>query len=108
MNERDVIRQLMLPTFDDKIGERQMAFEYFHADHPEVYTELRRRARMMQERGMRFGLRTIYEAMRWDFAMTDQPKPYKLNNNHASFYARLLMEQEPDLAAVFEIRGTDV
>ena len=28
-----------------------------------------------------------------------------LNNNHESQYARLLMEQEPGLEGMFEVRG---
>ena len=104
---RDAVRGWMLPGFDDTISDRQQAFEWFHQQHPEVYTELLRRAHLMRSRGLRFGLRTLYEAMRWDFAMADPPKPYKLNNNHAPFYSRLLMEREPMLDGIFEIRGGD-
>ena len=34
----------------------------------------------------------------------DPASEFKLNNNYRSFYSRLLMEQEPELAGYFETR----
>jgi len=44
--------------------------------------------------------------LRWERAMktTDQTE-WKLNNNYTSRYARLIMEQEPDLEGFFVTRG---
>lgn len=79
-------------------------FWVFHRDHPEVFAELVRRAREMRDRGLRFGIRALWEAMRWDFAVRpDGREPFKLNDHYTSRYARMVME-EPGLEGVFETR----
>ena len=83
-------------------------FEAFHAAHPEVYRELRRRAFLLQQRGWkRYSIKGIWEVMRFDFAMSwGRPSGgFKLNNNYTAYYARLLMEREPELEGFFETRG---
>ncbi len=106
----DAVRQ---PTLWDQHGsqthlKRLGEWRKFHADHPEIYAELVRRAWLMISRGRRFGIRTLWESMRWDFYMNEPtPKPYKMNDHHAPFYSRLIMEQESGLNAIFETRGRD-
>lgn len=47
----------------------------------------------------------VWEAMRWQrFMSTEDPSIYKLNDHYHSRYARKIMEDEPDLANVFELR----
>lgn len=86
---------------------RRAAFLRFHQDYPEVYAELAQRARVMLQHDERFGIRTLWESMRWDFMLRSgpNPQPYKLNDHHTSFYARLLMATEPDLTGIFSTRG---
>jgi len=81
-------------------------FEEFHKNNPEVYEELVRLARQMKARGHKqIGIKMLWEVLRWERAMktTDQTE-WKLNNNYTSRYARLIMEQEPDLEGFFKTR----
>lgn len=88
----------------------EAAFWQFHREHPEVYVELRGLARELIARGYkRFGIATIYEVARWRSMMRRRPgDAFKLNNNHRAYYARLLMQAEPDLAGLFNTRELSV
>lgn len=79
-------------------------FWAFHAQHPDVYAEIVRRAHLAQARGLRVGIRTIWEAMRWDYTIERGAEAYKLNDHFTSRYARLIIDQEPDLSGFFELR----
>lgn len=85
----------------------QARFERFHAEHPEVYRELVKLARQAQRSGRKhYGIRTIWEVMRWNFSMRGDPfEEFKLNDHYHSRYARLIARQEPDLADLFEFRA---
>ena len=49
----------------------------------------------------------LIEQMRWLWhERTTDVSGFKLNNTYASFYARLLMEREPQLRGVFELRAS--
>lgn len=78
----------------------------FHAANPQVYAALVREARVLLARGhKRLGVGMLWEVLRWQRMLhTTDPAGWKLNNNHRSRYARLMMEQEPDLRGVFETR----
>lgn len=79
-------------------------FEEFHAANPGVYLELRRLSLRLVDAGQtRFGIATVYEALRYSQLQT-YGDSFKLNNSYRALYARLLMEQEPRLAGVFETR----
>lgn len=79
----------------------------FHARNPQVYELLRAKALYAVRRGhKRLGLRTIWEALRWDLTVqVDSADDFKLNDHYTPFYARELMAREPELAGVFEVRG---
>lgn len=82
-------------------------FAAFHAANPHVYHALRRLAINMVRRGQhKIGVKMLFEVLRWQHAMTthDAASAFKLNNNYAPFYARLLMDNEPELNGVFETR----
>lgn len=86
----------------------QARFLQFHRSNPQVYDLLVRFARTARGRGyQRFGIAAVWERMRWEAAMTWGEDAYtglKLNNDYRSRYARLIMDQEPDLAGFFETR----
>ncbi len=84
----------------------EQRFRSFHREHPEVYGELVRRARMMTARGFHhYGISALYELVRWHFQMERGPDElFKCNNNYKPYYARLILKQEPDLAGFFETR----
>lgn len=84
----------------------QTEFQKFHSAHPEVYAQLARLTRDAKTAGFHhFGVRTIWERMRWYFVM-ERPSgsAWKLNDHFTSYYARLLMANEPDLNGFFETR----
>ena len=89
----------------DKGAEAQ--FREFHHANPHVYTELKELCVKVRRAGVRrFGIRTVWERLRWkaQFETSRLSAEYKLNNNYTRFYARLLMDQEPELEGLFETR----
>lgn len=85
---------------------RDREFAEYHAEHPEVYAHLVTLAREAVQRGaVRIGIGHLFEVVRWQrFIAGRDAGGWKCNNNHRSRYARLIMQQEPDLADVFETR----
>lgn len=82
-------------------------FRRFHAAHPEVYNELVALCHELMRRGyQKFGIATVYEVCRWRSMIQHSPdsQPFKLNNNHRAYYARMIMERNPDLRGVFATR----
>lgn len=80
-------------------------FERFHADNPHVYDAIVRLCFELKESGVhRIGIKAIFEQLRWRYRIQTQGDEYQLNNNHAPYYARLVMEQNPELDGVFELR----
>lgn len=81
------------------------AFHAFHAANPHVYWELVLLARQARRRGVRrIGIGMLFEVLRWRVALRTGGDEFKLNNNYRSYYARLIMLNEPDLVGVFETR----
>jgi hypothetical protein len=81
-------------------------FLEFHEANPHVYEILVRLAREWVRRTgrHRIGVAILWERMRWELSVQTTAEAPKLNNNHRAYYARLIMAQEPDLNALFEIR----
>lgn len=91
---------------DDAAGLSQSErFERFHAKNPHVYTALARLARRWRAATGRQkqSVQRLIEIARCDEDICTGEDP-EINNDHAAYYARLLMLQEPDLAGMFEIR----
>ena len=104
--------QLLIEFGDDKATKReakdatiQRRFLAFHEENPHVYAELVRMAReALPKAGGKLGIRMLWERLRWSMLQT-HGDDFKLNDNFPSRYARMMMDQEPDLAGVFELRG---
>lgn len=84
----------------------QEQFEEFHRLNPALYKEIVRRARALKRVGFKFyGISPLIEVARYHlhvrFKRTDE---FKINNNHKSRYARLIMKQERDLDGFFKLR----
>ena len=82
-------------------------FERFHAENPHVYKRLKRLAFLLKVRGVeRYGMKALWEVLRYEEAIATSVGvcSYRLNNNYTALYARLLMDQEPDLEGFFELR----
>jgi hypothetical protein len=88
---------------DDSIQARFLAF---HEANPRVYELLCRFSRVVVDRGYeRVGIKLLWERVRWEVMIeTDDPDGFKLSNDFHSRYARLIMEQEPELAGLFRTR----
>lgn len=81
-------------------------FKAFHAANPHVYEHLRTLALNARRKDITVGIAMLFEVLRWQYLMatSDASSEFKLNNNYRAFYARLLMELEPELANYFETR----
>lgn len=83
-------------------------FAAFHDENPHVYTELVALARRAHARGYRrIGIELLFAKLRWDRMMQTRADAFgfKLNDHFTSRYARLIMEQEPDLDGLFRTRA---
>lgn len=86
------------------------AFRKFDGENPQVYEEILRLLQAWHRRrgAQKVGIGMLWEVMRWNLALrTDSDEPFKLNNNHRSFYARKAMVHHPPLGELFEIRGRE-
>jgi hypothetical protein len=98
------IGRLAEPDYQDcqTIEER---FQAFHDRNPQVYRALRDMALEMRRRGHRqYGIKALFEVLRFNHAMRTEGDIFKLNNNYTALYARLLMDNEPELDGFFELR----
>jgi hypothetical protein len=84
----------------------QQRFESFHRANPHVYAALRALAFQMLGNGVRqYGIKGLFEILRWQFALQTKGEPFKLCNDYTSRYARLLVKLNPELDGFFEMRG---
>ncbi|MFC6017238.1 hypothetical protein ACFP2T_13600 [Plantactinospora solaniradicis] len=81
-------------------------FTRFHESNPAVYQVMVGLAREWVSRTGRqkLGINSLVERVRWEIAMKTNDPDFKINNNLAPFYSRMIMRQEPDLADLFELR----
>lgn len=111
------MNRMTAPTLWDVSARRGSAFpatlsDQFNAwlDSPDgqrVYGEVVRRARNLRARGWaHFGIKAIWEAIRYDWSVRVGPDVdgRLLNNNYTAFMARRVMADCPDLAGFFSLR----
>lgn len=81
------------------------AFHKFHRANPWVATELEKIAWEMIKHGhKKIGIQACIEIFRWETRRHTISKDFKINNNFASRYARLLHDRNPHWGQVFELR----
>jgi hypothetical protein len=90
-------------------GKMEDKFWEFHLAHPEVYDTLVYFARQWRDRrGSESvcGIGALYERARWEmwFQSLAEAPPPRLSNNHRAFYARLIMERNPELDGIFRLK----
>jgi len=86
----------------DKIAN---AFRKFHRENPSVYDELVKISRSLKHKGRgHYGIGALFEVIRFHRALQTNDPSFKLNNNYRALYARLIMENEPDLDGFFDTR----
>lgn len=88
------------------VNDHEAAFLEFHALNPHVCDLLVSYARHARARGhRRLSIQMLIERARWEATIeTESSDGFKVNNNHAPYYARLIMRQEPDLDGMFDTR----
>jgi hypothetical protein len=86
----------------------EQRFADFHAANPHVMVEMLRLARLRLARGAtRIGAKDLYEELRRSlFTINFEIAgcTYKLDNSLCSLYARALLDAEPALVGVIEVR----
>lgn len=82
----------------------QERFESFHALNPWVYRAfVRLTAEWLEAGHSHIGMKMLTEVLRWQYGQTVGDE-FKLNNNYTSRYVRLLIDEHPEYAEVFETR----
>ena len=96
----------LFPLADyNKSDNPEERFIAFHLANPHVLLALHQMARGMKAQGFKTGaIKLLLERLRWLWAMQTKGEAYKINNNYAPFYARVLMEYDPILADFFKVR----
>ena len=87
-------------------SEIQRRFHEFHTAHPEVLEALITTLREAKnERGyQKWSIGGAYEVVRWTSPIRVNNFAFKLNNNFRSRYARMIVDQCPDLDGFIEMR----
>ena len=82
----------------------QEAFEAFHQEHPEVLLYLVNYSFELLRKGFAYyGIKSIYERVRWHIQVEKGDREFKLPNNFHSRYARLIMRLYPELEGFFKL-----
>lgn len=80
-------------------------FAEYHAANPQVYAVLKLFALQAKRAGRkRMSINLLHERVRWHTTVDTVGDGFKVNNNYRPYYARLLMEREPELRDFFETR----
>jgi hypothetical protein len=102
---------LFMTTYQEEMefccveGKIEQAFNKFHAENPHVFENLKSMALMLNNKGhKRYGIKALFEVLRYNKAITTSGNDFKLNNNFTALYARKIMEECSKLDGFFETR----
>ena len=80
------------------------SFKKYHEENPQIYTEFKRLAYQLINRGYKhIGSKQIFEVIRWN-SMVSGNDGFKVNNTYTSDYARLFEKDHPLYAGIFRKR----
>lgn len=81
-------------------------FENFHRRNPHFYDAIVKLARRFRAKtGRTCGIQRLFEIARFDIEMElVGDEEFRVNNDYAAFYARLIMASEADLVEFFNLR----
>ena len=81
-------------------------FWRYDRENPKVYRMIVNLARTVRAAGYEhYSMDAIFHRLRWHYNIENKStEPFVLNDHFTSFYARLVMSREPDLADFFSIR----
>ena len=95
--------------FTEPIDEIQVAFEEFHRAHPQVWQMFVRFTWEAKDAGLdRYSADAILHRIRWFVNVENRDDEFKINNNFASRYARMLMEHYTGWDGFFQTRVLNV
>lgn len=84
---------------------RKRAWAKFFSENPMVWKMFRHHTTELIEAGHKtMSHRMIWETIRFNSMLETNGEPFKLNNNHLPFYAKLFMKRYPEYGQVFELR----
>lgn len=89
------------------MNRHERAFWEFHTANAHIYEHLEHLALQLRRSGVqRWGMKALWEVCRYELVLrtSASARSFKLNNNHTAYYARLLMERNPELTGFFETR----
>jgi len=98
------------PLPEEKETSIYARFKRFHAANPHVYENLVKLARDFRSKGSnhnrKLGIGMLYEVLRWNYYLNVDmgDEEFRLSNDFRAPFARLIMEQEQDLADAFNIK----
>lgn len=99
---------LTFRRFPDVAEHVEAAFNTYHANNPRVYDLFRDYCHRVRRSGRtHYGAKAIMERIRWELEI-ERGDDFKVNNNYASCYARLLAMNEPEFSSFFETRAHHV
>lgn len=82
------------------------SFQKFHKENPGVYKLFTEYANQLMASGItHYGAKAIMERIRWHYEVDRKYTDFKLNNNYASAYARLLMHEDNSFRTFFSKRS---
>ncbi len=84
-------------------------FVEFHRENPRVYKTLVDLARKWVKTtgSSKIGIKSLCERARWEIAVKSKNSGFRIDNSFTAFYARLIMENEPDLKGMFDTRVSE-
>ena len=87
----------------------RLQFRDWYPKNMHVINTFERRALELKTYGnrKRYGIGAITERLRWDSLVRQDSKesPFKLSNNHRATLARIIMQMNPVLENMFNLRG---
>ena len=82
------------------------AFNEFHKANSWVVEELEKIAWEMIKHGHRkLGIKQLVEIFRWETRRQTVSRDFKINNNYAPHYARMIMSRNPHWGQIFNLRN---
>lgn len=96
-----------MTTAKSRHDELVQSFLDFHRDNPIVFDLFCQFTMVLIRRGFQHGgAKMVMERVRWEsaFAGQDGHDQFKINNNHAAFYARAFMNCYPEHDGFFRLR----
>jgi hypothetical protein len=80
-------------------------FNKFHKENPQVYKILVHLTEKAYANGReKIGIKMLFEVFRWEVLVSTNDPEFKINNNYAPYYARLIMQENPRFGEMFETR----